>query len=222
MVKEYVEKGERIPIDKAVISNDDIISEISYPNAERLLINQKILKNISLLNHSCAAMGLLDREVNRELEKRFELRAVRDILKEEEVEIFYPIENALPWLHDDMRKTIQEDFGFDCKCPMCSGEVPNHDDTMRKIMDVLNSNRIKSKDEKDMTLLDWTRDATAFGAIVELAKPVYMRRGREELKMAMLMYFLKAAIEYDQPSLNEKAVDGIKEMTEKFGLEVFK
>ena len=93
-------------------------------------------------------------------------------------------------------------------------------------MDVLNSNRIKSKDEKDMTLLlYWTRDATAFGAIVELAKSVYMGRGREELKMAMLMYimyFLKAAIEYDQPSLIEKAVDGVKELTEKLGLEVFK
>ena len=70
-----------------------------------------------------AAMGLLD--FKEEPEKRFELRAIKDISNEEEVTIFYPPENkALPWFHADIRETIQEDFGFDCKCPVCSGEVP--------------------------------------------------------------------------------------------------
>ena len=118
------------------------------------------------------------------------MRAVKDISKEEEVTIFYSPESALPWLHVDMIETIQEDFGVDCKCPVCSGEVPDQDDTMRKIVDVLNSKRIRSKDEKDVTGL-------------EMAK-------------------LKAAIEYDQPSHIVKAVDGIKELTENLGLEVFK
>ena len=109
MVKDYGEKGqglvaakaikmgELILTDKAVVSNDDIDLEsfgytLTY-DAERLLINQKILKDISLLNHSCApnaAMGLLNGKLNREPEKRFELRAIKDISKDEEVTIFYP------------------------------------------------------------------------------------------------------------------------------------
>ena len=88
MVKEYEEKGrglvaakdikmgEQILTDKAMVSNGDMVGGCFLTSdAERLLINQKILKNISLLNHSCApnaAMGLLD--FKEEPEKRFELR----------------------------------------------------------------------------------------------------------------------------------------------------
>ena len=70
MVKEYREKGhglvaskdikmgEQILIDEAFVSNDDICNYYGFSSltrdAERLLINRKILKDISLLNHSCA------------------------------------------------------------------------------------------------------------------------------------------------------------------------
>ena len=236
MVKEYgakgqglvaaknIKMGELILTDKAVVSNDDISIFFLTSDAERLLIIQKILKEISLLNHSCApnaAMGLLDGEEIREPEKRFELRAVKDISKEEEVTIFYPQENdVLPWLHDDMRKTIQEDFGFDCKCTVCLGEVPNQDDIMRKMLDILNSKRESRKDENEMNLSDWTSEAIAYEPIIELAETVYM--GRPEGKMATLLLFLEYASKARKVGLLEKAVDGIKELAEKTGLEVFK
>jgi len=237
MVKEYGEKGqglvaakdikmgEQILIDQATVSNDDIINDFLTTDAERLLINRKILKDISLLNHSCApnaAMGLLDVVENEEPEKRFELRAVKDISKEEEVTIFYPTEKqVLPcWIHADLRETIQDDFGFDCKCPVCSGGVPNQDDIMMKIRVVIFSNRLTSKDKDEMTLLDWTREAIAFGAIVELAKPVYMER--PEVKMNSLLLLAEAARESGKQALHDKAVDGMKELAEKTGLEVFK
>ena len=171
MVKEYGDKGQGlvaataikmgdlILTDKAVVSNDDIELE-SYgyavtSDAERLLINQKILKDISLLNHSCApnaAMGLLDGELNRDQEKRFELRAIKDISKEEEVTIFYPRDHVQPFalFHSCIRGMVQEDFGFDCKCPVCSGEVPNQDDIVRKMVDIVSI--LSSKEEDDMTL----------------------------------------------------------------------
>ena len=71
-----------------------------------------------------------------------------------------------------------------------------------------------------MTVLDWTREAIAFGAIVDLAKPVYM--GRPEAKMNSLLLLAEAARESGKQALRDKAVDGMKELAEKTGLEVFK
>lgn len=65
-----------------------------------------------------AAMGLLDGEEIREPEKRFELRAVKTSFKEEEVTISTHKRMMLT-LARCSRKTIQEDFGFDCKCTVC-------------------------------------------------------------------------------------------------------
>jgi len=234
MMKEYGEKGqglvaakdikmgELILTDQAVVSNDDINKYFLKSDAERLLINRKILKDISLLNHSCApnaAMGLLDFDEDEEPEKRFELRAIKDISKEEEVTIFYaPVNKTLLWLHDNIREMVHANYGFYCKCPVCSGEVPNQDDIMEKIADIHYSIQEKTKDE--MTPLDWKRKAIAYGAIVELYKPVYM--GRLEEKIAALMVLRKAAKESGNLDLVQKAVDGIKELAEKTGLEGFK
>ena len=96
MVKEYegkgrglvaakdIKMGELILKDKAVLENKDFIQDGYYltADADRFLLNQKILKDISLLNHSCAPnaeMGLLDGKKNKEPEKRFELRAIKNI-----------------------------------------------------------------------------------------------------------------------------------------------
>ena len=238
MVKDYGEKGqglvaardikmgELILNDKALVFNDMIIHGFLTSDAERLLLNKKILKDISLLNHSCApnaAMGLLDVVELKEPEKRFELRAIKDISKEEEVTIFYQTENSdvLPLEPLALlRETIREDYGFDCKCPVCSGEVLNQDDIIKKIWDIMVENRIRSKDEEEMTPLDWTREAVTFGAIVELYKPVYI--GNPMVKMNNLGVLARAARKSRKEALLEKALDGIKELAEKTGLEVFK
>ena len=242
MVKEYGEKGkglvasknikrgELILIDKAAMSNDDIVLD-SYgytltSDAERLLINRKILKDISILNHSCApnaAMGLLDGKVNREPEKRFELRAIKDISKEEEVTIFYPNDrHSFPLLGPPIhiRKNIKEDYGFDCKCPVCSGDLCNQEAILRKIADIVISNRLLTKNEYEMTLSEWTREAIAFEVIVELDKIVYM--GGPERRMAKLVRLFKAAAGARRMALLWKVVDEIEEFAEKTGLDVFK
>ena len=119
-----------------------------------------------------------------------------------------------------MRKKIHEDFGFDCKCPVCSGEVPNQDDIMKKMQDIITSSAIGSKDMDNMTISEWTRVAIASGAVVELFRPVYM--GRPDMKLSILKLFRLAAAGARKSALVVKAVDGIKDLAEKTGLEVFK
>ena len=85
-----IKMGELILTDKAVLANKDFVQDGYFltAEAERLLINQKILKDISLLNHSCAPnaqLGFLDGAKNKEPEKRFELRAVKNTAKDDEV-----------------------------------------------------------------------------------------------------------------------------------------
>ena len=93
MVKEYegkglglvaakdIKMGELILIDKAVVCDKYIENYHLTREAERLIFNQKILKDISMLNHSCAPnaeMGLLDiKEKNEEPEQRSEQRMQR-------------------------------------------------------------------------------------------------------------------------------------------------
>ena len=120
-----------------------------------------------------------------------------------------------------MRKTIQEDFGFDCKCSVCSGEFPNQDDIMFMIIDIVRSNESIRKlyggeSTDEMTFLDWKSQATAFNEINELAKQVYM--GREEAKMRTLWLMARAAINCNRPDLFEKAIDGAEELAQKTGL----
>ena len=134
--------------------------------------------------------------------------------------LFYPIDICLPSLHADMRETIHEDFGFDCKCPVCSGEVPNQDDIMIKMMDIITSSGVGSKDRDERTLSDWTRLAIASGAVVELSRQVYM--GRPNLKLDILQTFRGVASKARKQALVAKALDGIKELAEKTGLEAFK
>ena len=119
-----------------------------------------------------------------------------------------------------MIETIQEDFGFDCKCPVCSGEVPNQDDIMLETCDIVSSYDGEDKRDDEMTRLDWTRQALTYKVIVELAKPVYM--GREEAKMNNFWILWRAATESRNPALLQKAFDGMKELAEKTGLEIFK
>ena len=152
------------------------------------------------------------------------MRAIKDISKEEEVSIFYPKHwENFPLLGPSVhrRQMIKEDYGFDCKCPVCSGEVPDQEDILRKIADIVISYRLLTKDENEMTYSNWTREVIPYEAIVELDKIVYM--GSPEAKMAKLVVrFFKAAAGARRSDLLRKAVDAIKEFAEKTGLDVFK
>ena len=214
--------GELILIDKAVVPSDALIRS-NYdliPEAERLLLNQKILKDISLLNHSCApnaAMGLLDGQRNNDPEKRFELRATKNISKEEEVTIFYHYKDCL-YTHADKRANIQKDFGFDCRCVVCLGQVPSQDHIVMKMMcETIKLGAVSGKKDEEKTLEDWRKEAVVVGIMSDLAKPLYM--GRETEKMKYFFMLFRAAMKSRDSVLMKKALDDMRELAEKIGLE---
>ena len=236
MVKEYegkgrglvaakdIKMGELILIDKAVLSNKDIVHygyDLSA-DARRLIFNQKILKDIFLLNHSCSpntAMGLLDGEKNKKPKKRIELRAVKNISKDDEVTIYYPPLHCFR-LHADNRRLIKEDFGFDCRCVVCLGQVPNQDDIMERIRDIVTRDDFYGLKDEEKTLRDWKREAIVNAMIFDLSKPLQI--GREIQKMKYLGILYKAAVNCGNSILMRKAEDEMKELADKTGLELMK
>ena len=239
MVKEYegkglglvaaraIKMGELILTDKAMMSDNDFdfrgyCYDVTH-EAERLLLNQRILKDISLLNHSCdpnAAMGLLDGEKNREPEKRFELRAIKNIAKDDEVSIFYPSDDHdgscfLP--HAGNRALIKKCYGFDCRCVVCLRQVPNQDDVIKEIHKTLNNKVLKLEEE---TLQNWKRRAIVLGILCDLAKPLYI--GRQTDKMTFLVTLFGEATKSGNSVLRKKALDEMRELVDRTGLEIIK
>ena len=233
MVKEYegkglglvaakdIKMGELILIDKAAVTDEDFDSCGLDPDVERMLLNQKILKDISMLNHSCspnAEMGLLDGEKNEESEKRFELRAVKNISKGGEVTIYYPLSPQSCYrAHAFIRESIQEDFGFDCKCVVCLGQVPNQDGIVEKIREAMNHNVFTIREE-ERTIQDWKRQAIVSENIYDLAKPLYI--GRETEKGMFLVSLHQGAVNSGNSVLERKTLDEVKELADKTGLEM--
>ena len=72
----------------------------------------------------------------------------------------------------------------------------------------------------EMTALDWKRLANVFGIISDLAKPLYM--GREAEKMRYLSVLHKAAMNSGDSIFMKKALDDMKELADKTGLEMVK
>ena len=143
------------------------------------------------------------------------------ITKGDEVTIHYPSK----WYyrpHAFIRKSIQEDFGFDCKCSVCLGKVSNQDDILTRFCQTLANNQDVATrlDDEEKTLLDWKREAVVFGIMSFLLKPVYM--GKEIDKLRWLFMLHNAAMMYGDSDLMVKALNEVKELADKTGLERMK
>ena len=165
-------------------------------------------------------MGLLDGKRNKEPEKRFELRAIKNISKDDEVTIYY--RSNFPCSHAVIRTMIRKNFGFVCRCVVCSGQVPNQADIVEKICEIVKNNRdvVPKMTSEEMTSIDWKRVAIVFGIISDLAKPFYM--GREAEKMKYLFVLHKAATNSGDSIFMKKALDDMRELADKTGLEMMK
>ena len=104
---------------------------------------------------------------------------------------------------------------------MCLGQVPNQDDIVKKLRDTLDHyNLLGIMEKEEKTLKDWKREAIVTGIVCEIAKPLYM--GRETEKMVFLIGLLKAARRSGNSVIRRKALNEMKELADKTGLDIMK
>ena len=101
-----------------------------------------LLLNLILINHSCAPNA--DFEPDEEGE--CVVRAIRDISKGEEVTLFYKTPRTVGPENltykrfgcnvKERMKVIKDQFGFDCKCCVCTGVVPDQEDIIKELLEL--------------------------------------------------------------------------------------
>ncbi len=107
----------------------------------------------ALVNHSCvpnAALGKLEpTELDGDQDLCDELRAIKDISKGEEITICYYNDVKKYGSMLRKRKTNFKKFqGFDCKCPVCLGQISCQEKNLKKLIELQN--------KLDPSYTDWT------------------------------------------------------------------
>ena len=94
---------------------------------------------LSLINHSCSPnveeCPLPRKNEDPEKVEEYELRAVKDISKGEEITICYSISATLDPMHT-RQGYLKEKFGFDCECCVCCGDNDEQDRIIEKLEEI--------------------------------------------------------------------------------------
>ena len=117
-------------------SSDKTVFKKFWCNSKYFSSRYAILHlNLALVNHSCqpnatSRCGLKQMKQEGEEDHSKDLRAIKDIRKGEEITIFYFKDVKEFGSNLRKRKTaIKKAHGFDCKCPVCLGQVPLQEKT---------------------------------------------------------------------------------------------
>ncbi len=193
--------------------------------------NNQILMftNSGLMNHSCAPNASLGRPFSQEPDKEVNVRATKDIKKGEEVT--YCVMKGM-MTKSQMKTKLKTSFGFDCKCPVCSGEIPDQDKIISEINrlvelpsptgfvnpssfhDPNSTLSLFSKRKKS----EWRVQALKHERAADLTKQLYV--GHVQDTFSVLTRFATTAQLSRDPVLLKKALDLGKEWTKGLGLEV--
>ena len=184
--------------------------------------------NSELINHSCASNATLGGPHSQDPDKEVNVRAIKDIKKGEEITHCY-MKGMLT--KSQMKTKLQTLFGFDCKCPVCSGAVPNQDGIISEInrlvelpspsgfvkpisfLDPTSTLSIYSRRKRS----DWRAEARKHERAAGLIKELYI--GHVQDKFSVLTRFVTTAQLARDPGLLKKALELGKEWTESLGLE---
>jgi hypothetical protein len=138
------------------------------------------------------------------------LRAIKNISKGEEItKCYYTDVKKFGSIQRKRKAAIKKGFGFDCKCPVCSGQVPCQEKILKKLFELHN--------KLDPTPSDWKRDAGIRDKIAYLTLELYMIRPNE--KMAALERLAASAFKAGDQGLVRKALDKLKQLAENTKLE---
>jgi len=167
----------------------------------------------SHMNHSCAPNLIQMFTSDADDADVIEIRAIKDILKGEEVTHCY----TRGFMTSSQMKTkLQEDFHFDCKCGVCSGSIPHQDVLISEISSKINLlyspfDTLYRKKKKD-----WMNVASELERAVDLSKQLYIGHIFDKLNVYRL--FVEASQMARDPLRLKKAVDVMKEELSALGL----
>jgi len=124
--------------------------------------------NLALVNHSChpnAAHGVLGlgKDVAEDQVRCYELRALKDIAKGEEINTCYltlPNFQEFGIIPRNKRSEMKKVLLFDCQCLVCLGKVPCQEKNMKKLFELRNKLAPSPS--------DWKREAGIRARIVDL------------------------------------------------------
>lgn len=186
-----------------------------------------ICLDMFLINHSCApnsAKGVLEtKETGGKNKKKMELRAIKSIVKGEEITICYLDKTESALTPAEMKTVLQDIFEFDCQCDVCTGKICDQDD-LRLLLDAGLRTVHDMRDQSsvyDFKLNDWKKETLMLENLVNiLAMQYYI--GRVENIPSMCVAFAFAAQMARDPVRLQKAMDVFKKIAEDTRLEFLK
>ena len=186
-----------------------------------------LIFNFALINHSCMpnveyCIKPSESEDQKKVEAKYELRAIKDISKSEEITIFY-----MRYLHGvtfkNVRRSILKDnFGFDCKCNVCCGKVDDQDSIIQKLVKIVwcseDKEFVRGTTKKfNYSSDEWKKVGIKGGIVLTLSQDLYI--GNLWLKVKHCACAVFAAQMARDPVLLEKAMSAWKELVMKTGFE---
>ena len=104
---------------------------------------------------------------------------------------------------------FKKDQGFDCKCPVCLGQAPAQEKTLKKLIE--QHNKLNPKP------LNWKREAGLWSRIVDLTMELNI--GDPLQKISALNSLLGFAHVARDRVLVKKSIDMLKQLTEEYKFE---
>ena len=166
--------------------------------------------NMALVNHSCvpnAAFSRACRPTERvdDQDLNNELIAIKDISKGDEITVCYIPDMKKHGSILRKRKTaFKKELLFDCKCPVCSGEVSCQEKLLKKLIELHN--------KLDPTPTDWKRETGIRNKIVDLTMGLLI--GDQVEKSRALLELAQSAHLARDRKLVRKAMDMFKQLVE--------
>ena len=184
---------------------------------------ESLFLNLSLVNHSCApnaVEGVL-KPVNGlgtfEKPLAIELRAMKDISRGDEITTC-SVENIKRFGYQSKNRKagFKNEYGFDCKCDVCSGKVSAQEDTMKSLLELCDSLVPLAQSKSGW---HWPQLASIRSKIVDLTLQLHI--GKMDDKIGALDWLAKNAQLARDEKLLKKAMATWKQMAEDVKLEKF-